>query len=486
MIMNKYILPLAAVAVSAALTACNDDNDRVWVTDDPNIGINLNDGSYSTLTFEWDKVDGVNQYGYELAEPDGTIAARGVTDDNTITFNDLKADTTYTLTVYVYGPDGTTTRRIVITATTKALVKLAEPEVTASQDGARINITWTAVENADYYHYSYLLNGEEVSADTEDCRLQLRGIPTGSYTISVTAMTDTEGFISSDAVNCGFTRSRQALWSAEGDYSSSLLTAGSHWKATLTAYNDGSYVIAGWYGVDGYDLEFTLNSDNSLDIETDRLDSWGYYLVPSGKSSVPEVNLWPYTDQYGVYSAFDGNEEYGQIWCYVTDGGNASGYDIFEWGNDEPDPVTTVDLSGTYNVANWSGYESYWYTSDGYWHDFSYNDFDVTISQTGNSVTLTGFIGGTETIIGTVDAEAKTITFAAQDIIYGGYYYRFAYERDDIWTSDSSALNDSVVATFDDDGNIDLSGWGLYYIYDDGSFYAYFSGITQNLEKKAE
>lgn len=487
MIMKRYILPIAALAVSAALTSCGDDDEKVWVTDAPDIDISQNDASYTSLTFEWEAVAGVNQYGYELTDPDGNMAARGVTDDNTITFTGLKPSTTYTLTVYIYGPDGTTTRRIVITATTETLVKLATPAVTAEQRGARIDLSWTAVDNAGYYHYSYLAGGSEVSGDTEECSLQLRGIPAGEYTISVTAMSDAEGYLPSEAANCTFSRIRNEKWSVEGNFTSALLGSANKWNAVMTAYDDGSYTIAGWYGVAGYDLEFTVNADNSLEIESGTLDAWGYCLVESGNPSVPVVNIWPYSDASGVYSAFDGGEEYGMVWYYASDGGSTTGYDTFEWGNDEPDPEPgpeTPEIAGSYNVTDWSGYESYWFTQTGNWTEFSYNNFEVTITRDGNNITLSGFLGGDGTLIGTLDTTAKTITFPAQDILIGGYEYRFAAERSDLWDLwNSSVVNDPLVVSYDDNMNIDMSGYGIYSVYDDGSLYVYFTGITQQMSK---
>lgn len=483
--MKKYLLPIAAMAMTAAMTACSDDDGRIWVVDDPDIAISENEAGFSSLTFEWEKVDGVNQYGYELADPDGSIVARGVTDDNIMTFESLLPSTTYTLTVYVYGPDGTPTRRIVLSATTKAIVKLAAPVVTADVKGARVNITWDAVDNAGHYHYSYLVNGDEVAGDTDVCSLELRALPAGDYTFTVTAVTDAEGYASSDASSCDFSRVRNAVWSVDGTYISALFPAGiNRWDATLTCYDDGSYVISDWYGVAGYDMEFTVNDDLSVDIESNRTDAWGYYLVASGTEQVPDVNIWPYTDGDSYNSAYDADEDYGMVWYYVTDGGSNYGYDTFEWGNNEPVPPT-LDLSGTYNVDNWSGYESYWFSSSGDWETFSYSNFDVTITQTDNTVILTGFMNGGEALTGTIDADTRTITFPAQDLRFGSYNYRFARERDDLWDHvDQSVVNDAVVATFDENFNIDLSGWGLYYINDDGSVYVYFTGVKETLSKK--
>ena len=489
--MKKYLLPALTIFVAvASFSSCSDDNDKVWVTEAPEIGININDATYTSLTFEWESVKVVNQYGYELTGPDGSITARGVTDDTTVTFTGLQPSTTYTLTVYIYGAEGTVTRRIVLTATTGTVVKLSSPEVTATANGARIDVNWTPVENAGYYHYSYLLDGTEVSGDTEECALQLRALPVGQYTISVTAIASDERFADSDAVNCTFSRIRNEIWNVKGIYMSSLLRSGNSWESTLTAFDDGSYVLSDWYGVPGYDLEFTVNNDYSLEIESGTTDTRGYCLVESGNMSVPTVSIWPYSDEYGIYSAFDGTQEYGTIWYYVTDGAYGYGYDTFDWGDDEPtepDTPSDIDLSGRYNVTGWSGLECYWFTSTGYWNEFAYNNFEVEVTQNGNNITLSGFLGGDGAITGTVDYDAKTITFPAQDVNIGGYYYRFAFERYDLWDIfDSSVVNDALIATFDDNLNIDMSGYGLYYVYDDGSLYVYFSGVVQQMSKIKE
>lgn len=475
MIMKRFILPIAALALTFGLTACNDDDEKVWVVDDPTIEINETGTSYNTLTFEWDALEGVNQYGYELSDPEGTIVARGVTDDTMVIFDELMPSTTYTLTVYAYGPDGTTTRRFTLTGTTKTLVKLSAPELSATQTGARIYVTWNAVPDAGYYHYSYLLNNEEITGDTNDTTLELVGIPVGEYTISVMTVADGEGFESSETSNCNFSRNRNEMWSVTGDYISSILSSGNSWKVTMTAYDDGSYVLNDWYGVKGYNMEFTVNEDYSLNIETDVTDSYGYYLVPSGKSQVPEVNIWPFSG----YSAFDGGQEYGMLWFYATDGGNSYGYDTFEWGNDEPD-VPTLDVSGTYCISEWSGYESYWFSDSYDWNPFAYSNFDVTVTQNGNDITMTGFMGFEEGIKGTLDPEARTITFPAQDIDVNGYTYRFALERDDLFDYlDLSVASDPVVATIDESFNLDISGWSLYYVYNDGGVFAYFTSVIE-------
>lgn len=93
-------------------------------------------------------------------------------------------------------------------------------------------------------------------------------------------------------------------------------------RATLIAYNDGSYKIASWLGAEGYDLDFIPQDDGTLKITNTDYD-WGYaYSVefyPGG--------YWTYV--YSSAGNWELNLDNCEFWAagYYT----AYGYYEFKW-----------------------------------------------------------------------------------------------------------------------------------------------------------
>lgn len=81
---------------------------------------------------------------------------------------------------------------------------------------------------------------------------------------------------------------------------------------------------------------------------------------------------------------------------------------------------------------------------------------------------LRGFFYISESLVGTVDLDARTITFAPGQAF--ATYYTFAAE---------TGVDVPVVATFDDDCTIRFEGWGAWY---DG--YTYVENAVSTLVKQ--
>ncbi len=66
-------------------------------------------------------------------------------------------------------------------------------------------------------------------------------------------------------------------------------------KTTLYAYTDGTYKIAAWCGVEGYDLDFTLAEDSTITVLNENAEykeSKGYWKVPTGLETYDRIQIF--------------------------------------------------------------------------------------------------------------------------------------------------------------------------------------------------
>lgn len=440
---RQCFLPMLLVAVLGG--SCSDDDAVQTPLGAPHVTNSY--ATVSSLTFTWDKVEGVSSYSCELKDTYGETVDGTVTVSTTAAFTGLQPNTEYTLEVYAYaaiGSGNTTSQVATLKATTAAVVTLKMGELTVEVKGTTAVLSWEEVEHAESYAYTYMADGKEVVGTTEEPRLTLRQLPQGDYRVSVSAVPaeDDEAHAASPAASVTFTiaQEKTALWMATGTYTSAL---GASWKAVLIAWNDDSYTLSGWYGVEGYDLTFTVNKSGEMEL-TDYEEDGGYFYVPTGLSG--NEGIWIYLSSGN--SSFEGDsKEGGNLWFYADDG-----YDQFVW-EAVSSSMSIDNLVGSY-LETASGIDYYIYNWGAANSSFSYDDNnEVSIEQgEGNTVVLRGFYWTSESLVGAVDLDAHTITFAPGQVF--AQYYTFAAE---------TGADAPVVATFDENCTIHFEGWSAWY-----------------------
>lgn len=413
----------------------------------------LYSSTVSSLTFYWDKIEHASQYAYELYGPDEELVNGGVTSAVTASFSRLKDNTTYTLKVWAYSAYGSEYDKsevVTITATTPAIVKLNAPVLSIEQatEADPATISWEAVKDAEYYRYSYYNTetpDDAVTGTTEETGLTL-DLKTGTYKFCLSSCNDAEAFSESDQATISLTfvkPEKFLLWSRKGTFSDG---GDGSWDATLEAYTDSSYVLKSWYGAEGYDLEFTVNKDSTINVTNYYADKYPDYIYVATGTDAGDGWAQLYTSD--GYSNFNGNRCSGMVWFYnyIT-----SQYATFRWTTD-----SFIDgIVGTYRQKT-TGQEAF---NTGEWQAMDATNL-VTIAKVDDStVTVTGIVQEANSVLtATVDSDAKTLYFAPQaDWLQ---WYTFCKESD---------INTGVTATYAD-GAFTLSGWTAYYggdyIYD--------------------
>lgn len=344
--MKKYIkLAVAAVCVLAfGLSACSDDDDAIKsVLKDPVLA-NVSE-SVSSLTFSWDKVEAATQYGYELADPEGNVVKTDVTKNNTVKFTGLRPATTYTLSVWayskVYGDVGTS-KIATLTGTTASTEALAAPTLTAEVAAGVATVSWEEVPNATSYIYSYNAGGDkDVTGETSDLSVAISGLNIDrDYTVTVYATSSDEVYTDSEKATVTFTMSHTEAWRVEGTYTSSHL--GKSFPVTMIAYDDNTYTLMAWYGVDYYNFDFSVDDKGVITPYGGfSKNSKGEYIIPTGDSKLPEVYL-----SNDVPSTFSGDSHSGQINIHTCNYDTC--IDTFVW---EPARQEIWRVQGTYHSA---------------------------------------------------------------------------------------------------------------------------------------
>ena len=435
------VLALAVLGV-AAFSSCEPTEEILPSLDAPQP--RLVSSTVSSLIFAWDKVANTTQYTYELLSADGTSVDGGVTPGLKAEFTGLKDNTTYTFRLMahpeVLSESYGSSQEAIIAAQTAAITPLETPSLIVDLESG-VTVSWFAVDNAAYYIYTCKSdNGTDISGTTTDTSVTLSGLKTGDYMVSVTAYSENEAYSTSETAYSSFSyvETKDEIWRVNGIVDDG---AGKTWTATLVAWSNGSYTIKGWYGTEGYDLEFYVNSDATITV-TNKTTSEGYDYVAANADEWICIDT-NYYEGYGAYSSFSGTKLTGEIWFWSYE---TNSYYDFVWSSGSGKALNIDDVIGTY-TQNSTGQQIF----DGYnWTAFTSTN-DVTITKVDDTtVTVTGIMYADYSLTAKFDAAAATLTFEPQTWL--DWYVFCAYD----------APTTSVTANISD-GVITLSGWTAYY-----------------------
>lgn len=446
------IFLLSALCV---LSSCKDDDTVLTPLPAPEAG--LYQATVSSLTFYWDKVANATQYAYELLNPEGDKVTGGVTEGTVAVLTGLKDNTDYKFTVWAYGPfEGDYSKSPVaeISGRTPAIVQLATPKLTVLVNGGAV-ATWDEVPNATHYVLTISINGgKESSWDITGTEMMIGNLSTGTYTVTLKAVSDDEAFSDSELATATFEIEKKEAWRVDGTFDDG---AGNKWPVTMIVWNNGTYTLKDWYNVEGYDLEFSVNDDTSINI----LNYYEPYLPNIWvEAGFEEDNGWIQLYTADGYSSFAGSKsEGGSVWFYSY---KTDGYPEFTWTGDGGSLID--DLVGTYS-QNSTGSQIF----DGSnWVDFTSTN-DVVIEKIdNNTVSVTGLMYEDSSLKATFDPKALTLTFEPQTWL--DWYVFCVYD----------SPTTPVVATISPAG-ITMSDWTAYYT--DNS-YSYVYGANTTLTKK--
>lgn len=412
----KILSMLAVVVTLGFCVACNDTPADLTPLNAGNPYVV--DATFNSLTLKWDKVEGATQYSYTLTatdKPDKVLSCQ-VTNGTMAKFVGLEPSTDYILTVLAYAPYGsathTTSKPMVIIGRTADLIALGSTQITWSREVNTILCDWDAVDGAT--EYIYRLTDASGSVIKEGYTIynyiDFPTMTTGVYTFTVQPLTDTQGYADGPEamITIDFVRQHLPLWSIDTDYKSGILNQS--WTVTLVAYDDNVYSIEGWYGVKGYNLDFTINAndpDNQFVLVGDYpSDGKGGYLVPTGLATPSTVTVIPGNNQ----CAMEGTSGQGSVKLAVSHNGTAA-TDGTSW-------VASIDsFVGTWNFK---------FSYVDYYDDTSSEDrsFDITLGTKANTLILPipSYYGGkTGTGVATVDL--STMTFSMAPVKIGSYTF---------------------------------------------------------------
>ena len=461
---NKIITSFAAVALVSVMTSCSDDDVATPIASDAEVE---NSGaSYDKLSFEWDKIGGAIQYGYELIDGDGNVVCRDVTTQTSATIGSLQPSTEYTLKVWGYPAIGSgyvQSEPVVIKATTDPLKTLAAPTVSGSQAEVTYTVSWRSVTGATGYEYT-LTNaaGDEISSSTTTSRsVEFTHLDNGNYTIAVKALSTTPGYeATGEVATFDFTSDIVELWSAEGTYTSAVL--GKSWDAKILCYGGGHYTIVDWYGIKGYNIDFyTDNSDAESSFKIydyyDYNSSTGAYQVPTGRSDIGALNVYPWYNE----SSIDGTSMAGSAKiCVLLNGSDV--YDTYTWKG-EYDGIAADEFVGTWNVHtegfSWISNVDGEFLDDGM--DFDENSTIEITKIDNNTISMPAPFFSKIKLTVKIDMIEGVLT---ADPVPGLFtWYTFAGE---------SSETSKVIGTINSDGSFEFNDWNAWC---DGEQYTYYT-----------
>lgn len=448
------VLVLAALG-AAALSSCKPEKKDPVKLNAPQPSLSAS--TINSLTFTWSQVANAAQYTYELLSSDGSQAGNGSTAGTTAEFTGLKENTAYTFRVVANPATGSedylASAAGQCVGTTAAVTPLAKPVVKVEVGEESVTFSWDAVANAESYVYGTVADG--VAGTTTETSVTLKFEP-GKYTFYIYATTKNEAYSDSEKASVEFEIAKTELWRVTGIFFDG---AGKYWNADLVAMADGSYSLKNWYNVEGYDLNFTVDSKNNDELvitNAKGVDEYSYYYINAGLSE----DVYIYT--ISKYSNFTGNQNGGELYFYNY---TANASSTFQWPAPQGSAVTADKIAGTYSQN--SSY-NYYYTS---WEAYT-SDNDVTIAKVDDTnITITGIIGSDwGTLNATLDPATGIITIAPQ-----AYYG---------WTLGGCSELSPVVGAYKD-GVITINGWNLWYKYEGYSYYSQYTYDTKTtLTKK--
>jgi len=206
----------------------------------------------------------------------------------------------------------------------------------------RLSFSWSTIEGALQYSYrlfdseGQLIDGNlttGTSAEFDDLTYST------DYYFMVLAYADVQSENTTSAE--GVLQVKTPFYSAvnaEGDYTPALLST--TWSATLVETraegdNDwyGTFTLQGWYGHEGYDLVFEIDTKGKIKVVNGTTDeTTGWQLVQAGPQNIK-------TNQYvrkGVLidesnCSFDREAHVLKLFTRSTKDASREGYDTFEW-----------------------------------------------------------------------------------------------------------------------------------------------------------
>ena len=354
---------LLAAACMGAFSSCSDDDDTLNGKLDQTKAEMLSQ-SVSSLSFTWKAIKNASQYAYELSDPDKNLVESGVTTDLAASFTNLQPNTTYQLKVWAYGAYGSgyeTSEPIYLTATTPAIVQLGTPEVKVVTSGATTTASWKSVEHAKKYeYYVKLKDADKVleSGTVTDTEVALYGL-VGEYDLGVKSLSTSEAYSDSEFDKVEFKVEKREVWRTVGTFDDG---AGNTWKATIVAYSNDSYKILKWYGVEGYDFEFSVTSAGNVAVTNAYKDDGSWYYVNTDATHHLTIH-------HTYHSSFSGNSTSGKMMIYngkditftwplaVTESWRAEGTCSIQSYNWKATLVAYSD--GSYKLLKWYGNDGY-------------------------------------------------------------------------------------------------------------------------------
>jgi hypothetical protein len=435
---------LIATLAIGSLAACSDDDDAILTALSTPAASGDATATVSTLTFSWDEVANATQYAYELKNATGDVVSGDVTNKTSVYFTGLRDGATYTLDVWAYAKaysDQYTRSKVgTFTGTTIATKTLAAPQnYVETVNGVKITISWDAVEHADSYMYQV---DEQKWNGTVENSVTLNGLSVGSHKISVYALSSDEEYPRAETSSFEFTveQQRQVIWQRTGDFTT---YSGNTAKRTLIYYDDDTYTLKSWYGVEGYDLSFTVDATSGELKVVSSYESGGWYWIPTG---VDANGTWVYTgNQSSNYSSTTG-----YVHFYIYDN---SGYDIFNF------KLTADDFVGSYDDNSYQWYNNEW---------SSWGTTTVTATKVDDKTLKFAGVAWNSSDAWEAELELDENGYATGKLVFkGGQVYNTWYTLGDY---NSGSAN--VTATFDSSLNITLSdyafwygGYAYYYMY---------------------
>lgn len=449
-----WMLAAAMCLTSAmALTSCSDDDT---IDKSPLAPTTITEGtekSVSSLTFQWNKVEGAVQYAYELRDDLGSLILGDVTTGNSLLAVSLKANTTYTLSVWAYAAlegDKTTSPIATLTATTNDYTPIIMSTPSVEEENNVITITWPAVDNAEWYTYT-ITNSEgnviQQEDNMTDTSVKLTSLEDGNYTMTITAGSSDENFSTSAPVTFDFTFVKRVIetWTGTGNMST---PDGRSYTATIALQADGSYLIPAFNGTEGADLIFRPNAEGGIDILNHySIDDSGYFYVAGGNGSCAKA----YT--YAGCSSFSLTETGGEVrfFAYLYDGdSNYLGGDDYylTWTKDAGPSIDQIcgEWTETTSCQDWTVDWANWTKVDN-------KQTTVTITKIDDThVNIYNFYGWEGNMTATVNLDEDYILIEPLTDWTG--YYGF---------SATSSESDPVVGRINDDGSITFDDWTAWY-----------------------
>lgn len=377
--LHKYFAWACALLLSCSVAACSDDDDQALLR--PAVDIESNSTTVSSLTFWWPDRDDAASWHYVFKDANGNVLAEEDLPRNharLLVFTGLQPDSNYTLEVTAIAEDGSMVTTV-YTARTNAVVQLATPTVTSSQDGYTVTITWQAVSNAASYTYQILNADGSVyeEGSTTATSLEYDELELGNYSVRVQALANQEAYSDSEVGTLDFERVLGRMVTSPGTYTTAN---GTVLNPSLVYMEDGSYIIENFRGIAGYDLTFTV-SRKKVHI-TNGTDQGTTVAVPAGDGT----NVVYSQD----VSAFDGDQYEGSI-TFKT----ANGDETYTW---ETLVLPSFDVT-LYGYIYMTGYSS----------DYS-DEFEIPAEARNGVITIDNFLGSKNTVTLTYDREAGTAT----------------------------------------------------------------------------